>query len=156
MKSVKFFTENPEYFDIAKSYAEAGDLTTLKKYIMEALRLTPPGPMLIRYAEKDYVISKGTVRETLIPKGTSVLLGIYSAMKDPEVIPDPEKIVLGRPDNSYFLFGYGHHKCAGDQLATEELSILMSALLQKPNLKYINRDKNSVFPEERYIQYDKK
>lgn len=111
--------------------------------------------MLIRYAEKDQVIAKGTPREVTIPKGTSILLGTYSAMRDPDIISKPEEFDINRPKSSYLLFGHGHHKCLGDHLAEVELSIIMSAILQKTNIKYINNDKASLsIPEDRILQYD--
>ena len=155
LKSLEFFIENPTILKEAVAVAKTGDLETMKKYVMESLRLRPASPVLIRYAEKDQVIAKGTPREVTIPKGTSILLGTYSAMRDPDIISKPEEFDINRPKSSYLLFGHGHHKCLGDHLAEVELSIIMSAILQKTNIKYINNDKASLsIPEDRILQYD--
>lgn len=155
VKTVEFFTMNQDLMKEAKALVEARDVKKLQKYIIESLRLRPVGPLLIRYAERDTVIAKGTPRETIIPKGTSLLLGIFSGMRDPEAVPDPDKFDPTRPDNAYLMFGFGHHKCVGDRLAEVELGIMMSAILQKNNIKYTDMDRpGGTFPEERWIEYD--
>lgn len=155
VKSLEFFIDHPEQMRTAKELALQKNYQALQKHVMESLRLHPATPMLLRYAEEDYTIAKGTAREALIPKGTSVLLGIYSAMRDDNVVSNPDEFRLDRPEDHYFLFGYGHHKCAGDRLATIELSIMLAGILQKPNLVYSNFDhKKAPLPFHRYIEFD--
>jgi cytochrome P450 len=157
VKSLEFFIKNPQQMQEARLLATQKNFPVLEKYIMESLRLNPATPMLLRYTEKDFVIAKGTQRQTLIPKGTSLLLGTYSAMRDTDVVNDPDAFKIDRPENNYFLFGYGHHKCAGDRLATTELSMMMAAILQKTNLRYLNLDrKKALLPSRRFIHYDLK
>ncbi len=157
VKSVEFFIKNPEILKEAAEIAKSGDTHTLQKYVMESLRLNPASPLLIRYTEKDTKVAEGTNREVVIPKGTSILLGTYSAMRDIEVVNDPYKFDINRPESNYFLFGHGHHKCLGDRLGEVELGIMISAIIQKSNLKYFNEDKKKeLMPEQRFIEYDAK
>ena len=157
IKALEFYLLNPELRKEAEALARNGDLPALQSHIIEALRLRPVGPLLIRYAEKDATIAAGTPRETKIPAGTSVILGIYSAMRDPEAMSDPEEFKPGRAPDHYFTFGYGHHRCAGDRLAEIEVALILSALLQKSELQYSNLDRPGLpFPEERWIEYKRK
>jgi cytochrome P450 len=154
VKALEFYILNPELRIQAENLSRSGNLQGLQAHIVESLRLRPVGPLLIRYAEEDTKIAAGTSRETIVPAGTSIILGIYSAMRDPEAMADPEEFRPGRPPEHYFTFGYGHHRCAGDRLAEVEVALILSALLQKSDLKYSNLDRPGLpFPEDRWIEY---
>ena len=86
-------------------------------YVWEALRFHPISAYMFRTAEVDYVLARGTDRETLIPKGTNVLPVVGSAMFDPHAFPDPDRFDANRPLHNTFHLGWGHHECLGKYVA---------------------------------------
>lgn len=60
----------------------------LDMIVNEALRKYPPIPVLFRKCVKDYLIP-GT--DQIVPKGTRVIVGVYSLQHDAEYFPEPEK-----------------------------------------------------------------
>lgn len=153
MRIINFFQENPDLKQLAIKVAMSDDLETMQKFVLEALRLKPPGPVLIRYAEQDAVIGHGEFA-THIPQGTSILVGIRSAMRDPSHVKNPEEFNIDRPEDNYFSFGYGYHKCAGDRLGQVELAYMMMEILKKDIKSFTDQDsKKAVFPEKRILEY---
>ena len=64
--------------------------------VWEALRFVPISPYMFRQASGDYSVAKGTKHETLIRKGTNVLVlsqsawnRIAAAQNDPAATPTP-------------------------------------------------------------------
>jgi len=60
-----------------------------------------------------------------ISKGDMVILPLVAANHDPEVFPEPDKIVLDRKPNPHIAFGAGPHRCLGSHLARRELRIAL-------------------------------
>lgn len=154
------FLKRPEIFSQARAAAQAGDDKLLGKYVWEALRFNPISPGIIRYCEEDYVLAKGTDREALIEKGTIIMAATESAMFDENQIPFPEEFRLDRPDYHYFHFGYGHHKCLGQDAGLVMIPEVVKQLLLKSNLRRGQKAdgeidyKGGPFPEEFWIDFD--
>ncbi len=66
-----------------------------------------------------------------IEAGQLVICHIASANRDPAVFADPERLDLGRRDNSHLAFSYGQHFCLGAQLARAEAQIALSRFVQR-------------------------
>ncbi|MFP5076239.1 cytochrome P450 [Rhizobium sp. YIM 134829] len=69
----------------------------------------------------------------VVPAGRPVLLSTMSALRDPEVFPNPDRFELTRPTLRWHpVFGGGEHRCLGEALAKiemeEALSVLLAAL----------------------------
>ncbi|XP_066264264.1 vitamin D(3) 25-hydroxylase-like [Branchiostoma lanceolatum] len=80
-----------------------------------------------------------------IPKGTQVLMNLYSLHTDPAYWPDPDRFdperfldaegnVINKPE-SFMPFGGGRRRCLGEQLARMELFLSFSTLLQSFTFK---------------------
>lgn len=88
----------------------------LRACFQEAVRITPPGPQVIRYATKDFEFEGYTVRE-----GDEVLVQIAGDHMDEELFPNPEKFdperFLGEETSKLkrhiLPFGSGAHRCTG-------------------------------------------
>ncbi len=65
---------------------------------------------------------------TLTP-GSMVLLSFPAANRDPEVFPDPDRVVLDRAVNPHVAFGLGIHRCIGSNLARMELRVALEEWL---------------------------
>ena len=67
------------------------ELPLLDAVTKEAMRLFPPLPFLVRRVHVEAELSGFPVR----PRDY-VLLSIYNSHRDPEVFPDPDKVLLDR------------------------------------------------------------
>lgn len=140
VQAIDFFLENPEILAKAQSAAFADDDALLDKYVWEALRFRPVNPFVLRLAEKDYVLGKGTSREYHVKKGQVLLVGTQSAMFDEARVKSPKSFRLDRggvndPESIYYHFGYGHHKCLGDYIAQIEVPEVIKHILKLPGLR---------------------
>jgi len=116
----------------AREAASAGDDGLFNRYVTEAMRLAPQAPGLLRRAVVDYPVARGTHHETVIRKGTLVFASTQSAMLDPDVVEDPHKFRLDRPDSSYLHFGAGLHACYGRYVNAVVIPIIIKAVLSLP------------------------
>jgi len=70
-----------------------------------------------------------------IPAGSTVLPLVNAAHFDPEFVPDPQRLDVGRPVTAHLGFGHGVHHCVGASLGRLELTIALSTLVARlPNL----------------------
>ncbi|KAF2642870.1 fatty acid oxygenase [Massarina eburnea CBS 473.64] len=93
----------------------------LRRYTLEALRLTSPVSGILRIASLNVTLNDGS-NTYAIKKGDSVVLDIATASRDASVFPDPAEITLDRPDECYIQCGYGSHTCMGRSITTAGLS----------------------------------
>lgn len=155
----ELFSRPAELQGAIKAARENND-ELLGRYVWEALRFRPGNSVLPRYAEKDYVLAKGTPHETKIAKGSLVLAGTQSAMFDETFVKNPEQFRLDRPQSMYMILGYGWHRCLGDHISLIQVPQIIKALLLKKNLRPApGKDgqidlKGGPFPEQYILEYD--
>ncbi len=94
--------------------------------IEETLRLEPSVHMRPRVAVDDITLGDHT-----IPKGSSVILALAAANRDPRRFPDPDTFDITRPDPSHLSFGAGIHFCFGAGLGRLEGQIAVRELTQR-------------------------
>src|SRR5262249_23727698 len=98
-----------------------------KPFCEEVLRLESPLQGLFRRATAP--VTLGGVD---IPEGAILNLRWAAGNRDPEMFPDPDEIVLDRPNGTpHPTFGFGIHYCIGNQLARAELRHGFAALLER-------------------------
>jgi cytochrome P450 len=124
-----------EQLDGARKAATIGDDQLVMRYINEALRFSPPVPLLARLSTAEHSFQTGTQHQTTVPAGKLVYVAIGSAMMDQRVLPNPTEFRLDRPDHHYLHLGWGMHRCFGKYIAQTMLVEMMKALLQKNNLR---------------------
>ena len=109
-----------------------GDLDEHAKWAAEeGIRMDPPTAWIPRRNPRD-VVWKGID----IPAGTSMILGIMSANRDPEVFDDPDTFQVERRPGQVITFGFGTHFCLGAHLARAELQVALKVILERlPNLR---------------------
>lgn len=89
--------------------------------VEEGLRLEPPIVTWRRVAAVDT-----TLGGTAVPAGTSVVLWLARAGRDPEVVPEPDAFRPGqRGSRRHLAFGAGAHRCVGAQLARLEAAVVV-------------------------------
>ncbi len=107
----------------------------LPSAVEELLRFDSPVQVTSRVPLEDVEI-QGVV----IPKGDEVNTLIGSANRDPAQFPDPDRLVLDRPENRHLAFGHGPHFCLGAPLARLEGEIAFGALARRFPEMRLERD----------------
>lgn len=105
---------------------------TLPSAVDELLRYTGlSNNAMLRQAVEDVELPSGTVRT-----GQAIVIPGNGALRDPEAYPDPDTIRFDRDAPPNLIFGGGAHYCLGAHLAKAELTIGLSALLNRlPTLR---------------------
>jgi cytochrome P450 len=107
------------------------DRSLLKPAIEESLRWEATDPMFSRWATEDTELGG-----VAIPKGAVVHLCLGAANRDPERWERPDEYDPHRPIKPSMGFGGGPHICLGMHVARAEMSVGISALLDRlPNLR---------------------
>ncbi|MFG1948757.1 cytochrome P450 [Nonomuraea sp. NPDC048826] len=85
----------------------------------------------------------------IIEAGTTVILSLNVANRDPERFPDPHALDLRRQAGGHLAFGHGIHQCLGQQLARVEMRVAFPALLDRfPTLRLaVPADEVALRPE---------
>ena len=105
-------------------------IKSLDGVVHESLRYESPVQRMGRFT-----VGEINLGDCVIPEGKRVLLLIGAANRDPEQFDDPNTFDFNRDRNNHIAFGYGHHLCSGSYLAKVEMTVAISALLQKFNLE---------------------
>jgi cytochrome P450 len=115
-------------------------LPYLNATLKETMRLYPPSIALItRVAQRKIQLGHGNLQ---IPKGTLVIVPIWSLHRDPRSFPDPmqflpERFLPGAPGfprGAYMPFGAGPHVCVGQHFAAIEMALIAARLITEFDL----------------------
>lgn len=66
-----------------------------------------------------------------VAKGERVLIPWAAANHDPDMYPDPDRVVLDRQPRSHLSFGIGSHRCAGAHLARAMFKAMITEVLTR-------------------------
>ncbi|KAL1528260.1 hypothetical protein AB1Y20_009617 [Prymnesium parvum] len=113
----RFLSEGDmETLDVRKALTS---LRYCRACVMEALRLYPPAPLVMRVANSDT-----TLHGVDIPKGSAVITSPETLGRDPESWERPNEFLPNRfldgpaaPPGAYIPFGAGPRACVGQQAA---------------------------------------
>ncbi|XP_037049098.1 cytochrome P450 3A24-like isoform X1 [Bradysia coprophila] len=106
------------------------EVPLLNRIVKETLRMFPPAsPFMTRVANEDY-----EYKDIVIPKGTTVFIGVSSIHNDPQFWPEPEEFRPQRFESDYdklsFLtFGHGPRNCIGMRFAYMEAQLALAKLI---------------------------
>ncbi|GAA3655756.1 cytochrome P450 [Nonomuraea antimicrobica] len=99
--------------------------------VEELLRYLSVAKQFYRVALEDVELGGHT-----ITAGTTVILSLNTANRDPERFPNPHTLDLHRQDGGHLAFSHGIHQCLGQQLARVEMRVAFPALLNRfPTLR---------------------
>lgn len=130
---------NPDQFAALRAEPELAD-----RAVEELLRYLSVAKQFHRVALEDVELGGHT-----ITAGTTLILSLNTANRDPERFPDPHVLDLHRNDGSHLAFGHGIHQCLGQQLARVEMRVALPALVRRfPSLRLaVPADEVALRPE---------
>ncbi|MFD1938574.1 cytochrome P450 [Nonomuraea mangrovi] len=115
----------------AQLAALRADPTLTDQAVEELLRYLSVAKQFYRVALEDIELGGHTIKA-----GTTVILSLNTANRDPERFSDPHTLDLHRQDGGHMSFGHGVHQCLGQQLARVEMRVAFPALLNRfPTLR---------------------
>lgn len=113
-----------------------------EKVLLESMRLYPPAwSLMVREAKDDLVLGG-----TIIPKGSVILIPMWTVHRDPRLYLDPLRFDPERfdgdwkrryPTYAYFPFGGGPHVCLGAHLAMFEGQLMLPMMVQRFRFEYV-------------------
>lgn len=102
-----------------------GDMSLIKRFVEEALRIESPVQGLARTTTKDVELGG-----TTIPKGSMVIVRYGAANRDAEKFECPHQFDIERKNaGAHMAFGMGAHFCVGAMLARYEMISTFSNIL---------------------------
>lgn len=100
--------------------------------VEEMLRYLTP----VQFAPRRVALEDVEIEGSSIGKGDGVFAVSASANRDPEEFPDPDRFDITRDASHHVSFGYGIHRCLGQQLARIELHVVFDKLFRRfPGLR---------------------
>jgi hypothetical protein len=130
------FSEGLEYLPTLKALsrentAEADD--KLMRYLLEFSRLYGETGVTRNVVKATTV--KDYERELHFKPGDRVLVNLKAASRDPNVFPEPDKVVLDRPMDSYIHLGHGPHQCLGLPMVRVGLTAMLKEIVKLEGLR---------------------
>lgn len=107
------------------------DAALLPGAVEELMRYLSVADIFYRYAVEDIELGGET-----IGRGSTVVVSLLAANRDPRRFEDPDALDLRRAARGHLGFGHGVHQCLGQQLARIELRAGFAGLLRRfPTLR---------------------
>jgi cytochrome P450 len=101
------------------------DDALLAKFVNEGLRYEASVTGMARTATCPHMIDGNE-----IAVGDKLLLLFAAANHDERIFTDPEEFDLDRNERSHLAFGFGAHRCLGEQVAILELKVIVREVLR--------------------------
>ena len=111
---------------------------TLMRYMMEGVRINGESGVF-RWARKETTIVDTTkpLGEQVhhFKPGDKIMLNLQAASQDPVAFPNPDKVDLHRPMDSYIQLGHGLHQCLGMPMTMVALSTMLKVVGRLDHLR---------------------
>jgi cytochrome P450 len=117
------------------------DLTLIDTAVEELLRYDGPALSVVRRAVEDTQIGSTRVRA-----GQKVYCMLRAANRDPAQFLEPDRLDIGRQDNSHIGLGQGIHFCLGAALTRLETKLAINAIVQRLPELHLDRDELTWVP----------
>jgi cytochrome P450 len=99
--------------------------------VEEIMRYLSVADVFMRYAAEDVELGGEA-----IPAGSTVVVSLLAANRDPRRFEDPDALDVRRRARGHLSFGHGVHQCLGQQLARVEMRAGFEGLLRRfPTLR---------------------
>jgi cytochrome P450 len=130
--------------------AAAADPSLIPGLLEEAVRFNPVVGFVPRRVESEIELNG----VSLAP-GTTVILNVLAANRDPERFPDPFRFDITRPVGQRLIFGHGLHKCLGDRLAWMILEVAIELFTTRMTNVRIAEERILTPRNEQLLGHDK-
>ncbi len=107
------------------------DPSLIESAVEECLRFETP----VRFTIPSVATRDVTLGDTVIPKGSRVVVWYAAANRDPAVFDEPDRFDITRSPNRHLSFSGGMHFCLGNALARMETRVAIAGLIALPNLR---------------------
>jgi cytochrome P450 len=114
----------------------------LMHYFLEGSRLNGETGVF-RYVAKPVTIKDGDKTYNFKP-GDKIMVNFRAASHDPKAFPDPEKVVLNRPIESYIHLGMGPHQCLGWRMTRVALTAMLKVIGRLDGVQAAKGDQGKV------------
>jgi len=142
--AMRFIVEQPGLQDQLRA-----DPSLIPAFLEEVLRLEGSTKMTARIARKDTQLGDMT-----IPAGTTVMVALAAANRDPRRWTDPQAFLLDRPKiKEHLAFGRGAHVCVGAPLARAEVRVILEKFLEHTSHIDLDETKHGK-AGERTLEYE--
>lgn len=94
--------------------------------VVEFVRLSAPIRALARTTTREVEVNGRT-----IPEGQPVVMMWGSGSRDEEVFDHPDEFDIDRDNRKHLCFGFGIHRCLGEELARLEISVVLREFLAR-------------------------
>ncbi len=94
--------------------------------VEELMRYLSVADIFYRYATDDIELGGET-----IPKGSTVVVSLLAANRDPQRFENPDALDIHRKARGHLSFGHGIHQCLGQQLARIEMRAGFNGLIRR-------------------------
>ena len=105
----------------------------LLRYFMEGVRISATVGVFRNVAGAT-TIEDGDRKIGVIP-GDEVFVDCVTASQDPVTFPEPEKVKLDRPMDSYLQYGHGPHQCLGYDISKLAMTTMLKTVGKLENLR---------------------
>lgn len=130
----------PDLYRLAKDHSKEAD-ELLLRYFLEGARLRATVGLFRDYkptaagAPTTASIPTSNGSTLSVPQGRRILVDIISASRDPTAFPEPGKVKLDRPMDSYLQYGWGPHQCAGMDVSLTAMTAMFKVVFGLKGLK---------------------
>jgi cytochrome P450 len=111
----------------------SGQSQIVRSGLDEIMRMTPPLREIVRVAGADIHLG-----DTVIENGTSIILKLEEAHRDPAAYADPGRFEPTRRGPPHLGFAAGGHACIGVALAYREAAILLEQLFERFDVELLD------------------
>ncbi|KAH0556978.1 hypothetical protein GP486_005232 [Trichoglossum hirsutum] len=122
----------PEINRLAKLDTAGAD-EKLLHYAMEAIRIS--GTFYVYREAVESLVINDNGRDVPVKAGDQVFVSFVDAAKDPKVFPNPDKVLLDRPLESYIHYGAGPHACLGRGISKVLITAVLKTIGRLDNLR---------------------
>lgn len=120
--SVLALNQNPDQYDLLRNNQDL-----IPAMVSETIRWQTPLAHMRRNATRDIELGG-----KLIKKGDKVIMWYVSGNRDEEVIEDPNRYWIQRPNvRRHLSFGFGIHRCVGNRVAELQLRVIWEEILKR-------------------------
>ncbi|MFJ3779051.1 cytochrome P450 [Streptomyces sp. NPDC090075] len=136
--------ENPEQLAVLR---DADDPKVVSGAVEELLRYLS----IVHGGQRRVALEDIEIGGEVIRAGEGIIIELFSANRDANVFPEPDKLDLHR-DNArhHNAFGFGIHQCIGQQLARVELQVVYGTLFRRiPTLRLAKPIEEIAFKHDR-------